>query len=117
MSETCAGGCGREKPQENASQKGWRRGLCRACYHLAQGYPPSTEKVRKYRQDPEKAERDRERSRAWKAANPERVRAYAREYKKRRSVTSAPAGKTPGNQSDPATAATVRGHGNQDRSS
>jgi hypothetical protein len=69
----------------------------------------ATCRVRQYRKDPEKRERDRERSRRWK-----------REHlgqPGRPSVTSDPCCKTPGNQSDPATVGAVRGHGNQERGS
>jgi hypothetical protein len=63
----CANGCGKQRAERVAGKDdGWRRGYCRSCYARVMGYPPSTEKVRKYRSDPEKLERDREASRRWK---------------------------------------------------
>jgi hypothetical protein len=65
--DLCLGGCGRAQPA-HAYDRGWRRGLCRACYRAAMGYL-STPFTRRYRSDPEKRERDRERSRRWKREN------------------------------------------------
>ena len=53
--------CGRERDNQG-------HGLCSACY------------TRWWREDPIRAERDRESSRAWKAANRDRAREYGQMY-------------------------------------
>lgn len=55
------------------------------------GINPNTAKTRKWRENPANREKDRERSRRWKAENIERKRAYDREYSKRRHRAAAAA--------------------------
>lgn len=125
--------CGADKPLESfkkhrflAAGKTWAKAQAWYCDDCIRAYGRewnakhpgySSDAVRRYRQDPEKRERDRAASRRWKEANRERNRARDRERdraRRRALVTSGSADKTPGNQSDPATAATARGHGNQE---
>jgi hypothetical protein len=54
---------------------------CDECFGIA-----ITERTRRYRQDPKKAERDREASRRWKEQNRERRRAYDRAYRARKKA-------------------------------
>ncbi len=58
--------CGKTRPPDAGRRYGWRRERCAICYGRLMGYPNSTAAVRRYRSDPEKRERDRERSRRWK---------------------------------------------------
>jgi hypothetical protein len=69
----------------------------------------STDAVRKYREDPEKRERDRERSRRWKREHLGQPGLAA--------LTSGASCKTPGNQIGPASGATDRDRGNQETES
>lgn len=80
----CAGGCGKTRtPGAKYRDDHWVRGHCPACYERL-FCPPSTERTRKYRSDPEKRERDREWSRRWKQANRERNQQRDREYRRQR---------------------------------
>lgn len=65
---------------------------CKACFkaHCRSAYDPEKDAERgaRYRSTPEAKERDRERLRAWYAANPERAREQTRRYQARRSAAT-----------------------------
>lgn len=73
----CCTACGQDKPLSEFEK--WRRGDKRAAWYCdVCRVPLITERTRRYRSDPENAELDRERSRAWKERNREANRARDR---------------------------------------